>query len=250
MYNPMDLSGKHVVVTGASSGIGRETAIRASKLGARVTIIARNEAAMQETISLMDSPEQHGYYVCDLTQIEEIESLVKTLVKERGAVDGFVHSAGIGEARPLKMTKYSYTDKMMKIHTLAFIELVRCLNQKSNLNDGASLVGVSSIAAKFGNVAQGGYSAAKAAMEGFLSPAAKELSLRRIRINAVAYAMVKTPMYEGFCGYASSKSQEELTRNQPLGLVELPDAANVILFLLSDAVRFITAASIPVFAGY
>lgn len=249
MYNPMDLTGKKVIITGASSGIGRETAIRASRLGATVSLVARNEIALQETLAAME-PGSHACYLCDLSQTEEIEPLVKRIVAEQGPQDGFVHSAGIGNARPLKMTNPKFTEPMLRVHTFAFIEFVRCLSLRKNLNNGASLVGVSSVAAQKGAASQGAYAAAKAAMEGFIRPAAEELAPRGIRINNVAFAMVKTPMFEGFRDAAGQQEQEEMLRRHYLGIIDVEDAANMLLFMLSDAVRYITASTIPVFSGY
>ena len=103
MINPMDLTGKHILITGASSGIGQATAIQASKLGAKVTLVARREDALRETIQQMDNPELHAYYPFDMSNIEGIEGVVDKLVKEQGPLDGFLHSVGIGALRALKM---------------------------------------------------------------------------------------------------------------------------------------------------
>jgi len=250
MYNPMDLTGKKIIITGASSGIGRETAIRASRLGAAVSLVARNEAALQETLAAMEPGPDHAYYLCDLSQTEEIEPLVKRIVAEQGSQDGFVHSAGIDKVRTLKTMKPKFVEEMMRINTFAFIEFIRCLSLKQNMNDGASLVGISSVAAIQGAIGQGSYAAAKAAMNGVLMPLARELAPRRIRVNTVAFSMVKTPMYENFRSYAGETELAGVEQGQCLGIIEKEDAAHMILFLLSDAVRYITGSTIPVFAGH
>lgn len=247
MINPMELTGKHILITGGSSGIGRACAIQASRLGARVTLIARREEALKETISMMDDPSEHAYFVADLSEVDAIDGLVKSIVAERGAIDGFCHSAGIGDARVLKMSKPKYVEKMFQIHTFAFYELVRCLSLKKNLNDGASLIGVSSVAAEKGNISQGVYGGAKGAMNSFLQPAAKELGKRGIRINTVAYAMVNTPMFESFL---ETGGDDKVTQRQHMGLIDIESAANAAMFLLSDASKFITASVLPVYAGY
>lgn len=247
MINPMDLTGKHILITGGSSGIGRQCAIQASRLGARVTLVSRNEEKLRETIRMMDRPNEHACYPFDLNETDKIEALVKTIVAQRGAVDGFCHSAGIGTARMLKSSKSAYVEKMFRIHEFAFIELVRCLAQKGRSNDGASFVGVSSVAAEKGNLSQGVYAAAKASMNAFTRPVAQELSHRKIRVNTVAYAMVNTDMFQEFLG---NGGDDKVLERQFLGTIDAESAANAIVFLLSDACKYITASTLPVYAGY
>lgn len=245
MINPMTLDGKHILITGGSSGIGRECAIRSSNLGAHVTIIARNAENLKETIQLMSNPKCHTWYEFDLNETEEIETLINRIVKEQGSVDGFCHAAGISPVRTLKMLNNKFLEKMFRIHEYAFVEIIRSLSMKKNLNDGASLIGISSVAARRGSFAHGAYSAAKASMEGILASLAMELSSRRIRINAVSFGMVDTNMYQDFLNYGDENSLEK----QYLGVIDLESAANMITFLLSDACKYITASTIPVWAG-
>ena len=134
MVNPLDLTGKHIVITGASSGIGRQSAIQASRLGAHVTLIARSEEKLRETVGQMDQPALHACYAADLSETDQIEPLVQKIVSQRGAVDGFCHAAGMGEARPIRMIKPVFVERMLRIHTYAFIELVRCLSLKGNVH--------------------------------------------------------------------------------------------------------------------
>ena len=247
MPNPMDLTGKHVLITGGSSGIGRECAVQASRLGARVTLIARREEALRETVSLMDCPGEQGAYAFDLSQTGRIEELVGRIVRERGPVDGLCHAAGIGTARDLKMTKPAFVEKMFRVHTFAFLELVRCLSLKGCCHEGASFVGISSVAAEKGNVSQCAYASAKAAMNGFVVPASQELAKRKIRINNVAYAMVDTDMYREFL---DAGGDPKVMSRQLLGVISVESAADAVMFLLSGASQFITGAVLPVYAGY
>lgn len=247
MINPMNLSGKHIIITGASSGIGRSSAIQASRLGAKVTLIARREDKLRETIGLMQDNSKHTYYVFDLNNTEEIEALIKNIVTEQGSVDGLCHAAGIATPRPLKLSKPNYVSKMFSVHVFAFAELVRVLSLRHNLNEGASLVGISSVAAERGNTAQEIYGAAKGAMNSFLKPAAKELARRKIRINNVAYGVVDTEMYQEFL---ANGGNEEVIKQQYLGVIDTETAANAVMFLLSDASKFTTGSVLPVYAGY
>ncbi len=246
MINPMDLTGKHILITGGSSGIGRQCAIQASRLGARVSVIARREEELQKTIALMEKPSEHAYFVADLNETDKIEDLVKSIVAQRGAVDGFCHAAGIATVRTLKMSKPAFVEKMFRINTFAFFELMRCLIMKDHMNDSGSLIGVSSVAAERGYPAQSVYGASKAAMHGYLYPAAQELSVRRIRVNTVAFAMVNTCMFDEFI---ENGGNAELLKAQKLGTIDVESAANAVMFLLSDASRYVTATVLPVYAG-
>ncbi len=247
MINPMCLEGKHILVTGASSGIGQQCAIQASKLGAKVTLVARNMKRLQDTVSLMDGDNIHSYYPFDLTQLDRIDSFIKVIVAEQGAIDGFCNAAGVSTLRPLKFINYQYLDSALRVNLYAFIELVRCLSLKKNLNNGASIVGISSVAAEDGNPGQASYSIAKAGINGFIHPAARELAKRKIRINNVAFSMVNTEMFKEFMENSGS---EGLINRQYLGIVDVESAANAVMFLLSDASKYITETVIPVYAGY
>lgn len=242
----MDLSGKHIVVTGASSGIGRATCIQASKLGARISLIARNEDRLKETISLMEGDE-HSYYVFDLNEIEGIDGLIARIVQDAGAIDGLVHCAGLGLNRPLKLAKPDFVEKMTIIHYFAFVELMRAASSRKRSNDGASYIGISSVAAVHGNKTQGIYSASKGAMNAVVHPFAKELAPRRIRVNTIAFGMVETEMYKGFL--ESGGNNDELLREQYLGIIPVEIAGNTICFLLSDAGKYITGGTLNYDAG-
>ena len=245
MINPLDLSNKHILITGGSSGIGRQCAIQASRLGAKVTLLARSEERLLETIHQSDHPEKHACYPIDLSETNCIEGLVKQIVTERGSVDGFVHAAGIAPVRMLKQTTPKFIEKMFRIHSYALFELIRCLSLGENLHDRASLVTVSSVAARRGNISQSAYGAAKASTEGFLNPIALELGHRGIRFNAIEYGFVDTVLAEDFMEYGDLSN----LKPQYLGVIDKESAANLVMFLLSDACPFITATVIPCGGG-
>lgn len=245
MINPMNLTGKHIVITGGSSGIGRQCAVQASQLGAKVTLIARKEEQLKDTIHLMECPEKHEYLNFDLSETEKIEELVGKIVLQRGAVDGLCHAAGTSPMRMIRQTNPIFFEKTLRLHVFSFVELVRCLSIKKNLNDGASLIGISSWSAENGDISQSAYSAAKACMNGFLHPAALELASRKIRINTVAYGSVDTPMIQ----MAIDNGANPDMVGQKLGLIDVESAANAVIFLLSDACRYITGSVLPVYAG-
>lgn len=240
MINPMDLSGKHIVITGGSAGIGRAAAVQASKLGAKISLIARNENKLDETISMLEG-EDHSRYVYDLNEVYGIANLIKEIVEKDGPIDGLVHAAGIGLNRPVKLTKPDFLLDNMKIHFLAFSELIRDASARKNSNEGACYLGISSVASIHGNKTQGAYSAAKSAMNAIVHPYAKELAAKSIRVNTIAFGMVETDMYKGFL--ESGGNNDELLREQYLGVIPVEYAGNTICYMLSDAAKYITGST-------
>lgn len=249
MVNLMDLTDKRIIVTGASSGIGRATSILLSKLGATLIMIARSEEKLKETLANLDGKD-HKYYCYDLKDLEGIESLIKMIVSENGAVDGFVHSAGIGNTRPFKMMKPEFLREVMEINFNSFVEIARCITKKNYFNENTSIVGISSIASVQGNQSKTAYCASKAAMDAAIRCMAKELAPKKIRVNSVMPGLIKTDIYEAFLDRSvDSQDAKNVMARQYLGLGEPIDVANMIAYLLSDAAKFITGTSIPIDGG-
>ena len=246
MYNPMDLTEKHILVTGASRGIGKAVCILAAKLGAKVALAARNEEALRETVSMMEGKDHHLVTV-DLAQEGSAEYLVKETVAANGKIDGFVHCAGITADIPLKMSKFPKAKEIMNINFFCFLEMLRLVSGKKFSNEGASIVGISSAAAVRGNKSQEMYAASKSAIMGVVSPAAKELAPRGIRVNSVVLSMVDTDMYQVFLNDGGDEAA--LLQSQYLGILSPEDAANGICFLLSDAARMITGTNMVIDGG-
>lgn len=251
-FNPMVLTGKQILITGASSGMGRQTAITASRLGARIICVARREKRLKETISLL-SGEGHRYYSVDLSDVSAIEEFVKRMNTECGCIDGLVHCAGDVVTRPLHMNKY---DKMLGSFGavyFAFTEIVRCLMKKGYFADGGSIVAVSSVSVTsvHGRKAKVAYSSARAALECTARCLASELAERRIRVNTVQAGLVETEMAQNYLSdNADSEKVREFDTRQLLGKIGVEEIANVFAFLLSDATTHITGANVLVDGGY
>ena len=243
----MDLTGKHIVITGASAGIGRAASIQASRLGARVSLIARNEEKLRETLSLMEG-EGHSAYPSDLSAIDQIDGLIASIAENGGAFDGLVHCAGLGNNRPLKLSKPDFVEQMTRINYFAFVELVRSASARKRTNDGASYLGISSTAAFQGGKTQGVYAASKGAINAAVHVFAKELAPRKIRVNAVAFGMVETDMYRK-CFLDAGGNNDELLRGQYLGVIPVDYAAGAICFMLSDASKYMTGGTLKYDAG-
>lgn len=252
MFNLVDLQRKHIVVTGASRGIGRETAILCSRLGAHITCVARNEEKLKETVAMLEGS-GHGYMQMDFEKIDEIEPAVKKLVDTYGAVDGLVYAAGIGGAYPINLLKPIHVEQLIRVDLLGFIEIVRCVSRKKRYNEGMRIVGISSTAAFQGDKVKTAYSAAKAGMNGAMRCMAVELAQKGIAVNSVAPGMVATDMYKSWLSRnsdgAESDANKWLLAKQYLGIGEPKDVAAAVAFLLSPAARFITGVCLPVDGG-
>lgn len=253
MYDYIHMEGKHILVTGGASGIGRQTAIILSEMGARVSILDLQEEGLKETLSMMKG-EGHTIHAVDLSKIEELEPLVVGIVKEYGAFDGYVQCAGIVKNLPLINYKFERLHKIMLVNFYSFFEIVRILSKKGRFNEGMSIVGISSVAATQGATAQAAYAASKAAMNGAMRCMAKELGEKGIRLNTVLPAATATAMYNEYMELKANMKQTEMvvqpSPRQYLGMNTPADVANAIIFLLSPASRRITGVQLPVDGGY
>jgi len=249
MINPMDLSEKIILVTGASSGIGRASAIQLSKLGGRVVLVARNKERLNETIGMMEG-KGHTAYSFDLIQIEKIEELIRQIVQENGALNGLVHCAGIAPMRPLSLTKSNFLHDVMLINFYSFVELVRCITKKGNYVIGASMIGLSSAASKLGDKSKSAYCASKAALDSAVRCMAKELATKDIRVNTVMPGFVRTKMYTDYMTeHGNTPDAEKILARQYMGITEPEDIANAIIYLLCDSAKTITGTSFLVDGG-
>lgn len=249
MINPMDLTGKRILVTGATGGIGVETAIQLSKLGAKVVICGRNEEKLQSVYEQLEG-EGHYKFLFDLNDIDSIESIIKAMVDECGSFHGLAFCAGIAPMRPLKMTKRDNMINVMDANLFSFVEIVRCLSKKGNFADEGSMVAISSTASIQGKQSKVAYSASKAALDGAIRCLVCDLKKKKIRINSVMPCWVNTRMYTGYIDkYPDTFEVQEIKEKQYMGVTEPIEIANTVAFLLSDAAKTITGTSILIDGG-
>lgn len=244
-YNPFSLSGKVILVTGASSGIGQETAIQCSKLGATVVITARNQSRLQETFDKLEG-EGHMQIIADLTNSEDLQRLVE----EVPVLDGCVNNAGIQKYLPTPFINEEDLMKILHTNTIAPIMLTRTLVKKKKIRKGGSVVFTSSLAGNYksspGNAM---YSTSKGALSGFMRNAAIDLAAKGIRCNAVNPGMIVTPIMTE--NSALTEEQWKLNEKKyPLGRFGTPqDVALGIVYLLSDAAVWVTGTSLVIDGG-
>jgi len=250
VINPINLQGKNILVTGASSGIGKGIAIFLSKLGANVIMAARNEEKLKETYNELEKG-NHSYYLIDLNNLDEIEGMLSDICSSGRKLNGIVHSAGISRTVPIQYLKLEDLKSIMTVNFYAFVELVKHFSKRKYNDNGGSIVAISSISSKVGARGLAAYCASKGALESAIRAMALELAPRNIRINSVAPSMIKTQIYDGLLDIVNNNDFEaDLKKRQIMGLGSPEDVASAAAFLLSDASRFITGTSIIVDGGY
>lgn len=243
-YNPYSLSGRTVLVTGASSGIGRRTAIECSKLGATVIITARNEARLAETLNQMTG-NGHTSIAADLTRTEQMEGLVDAVP----TTDGLVLCAGQGLTSPFLYNTPEKYDQIFQVNLFSPIELLRQLVRKKKLKAESSVVMVSSIAGN-GSYLNGNsaYGASKAALNAMMKFSAKELAPKKIRVNSVNPGVMNTAIIN-----RDILQNEQLKKESERYLLkrfgEPRDIALGIIYLLSDAAQWVTGQSLVINGG-
>ena len=242
---PFHLNGKTILVTGASSGIGKQVAISASKMGARIILTGRNSEALNDTLSQL-SGNDHLIIQADLIKQNEREGLVQTIP----SLDGLVYCAGVVKPFPIKFIDQLKIDETLNINYEVPVLLMAGILQKKKLNRDASLVFLSSIAGQHPYKGGSIYSGSKAAIESFVKVLGMELSSQGIRANSLSPAMVKTPMYDKAASEISPEEMEKHVSTYPLGAGLPEDVANAAVFLLSPASRWITGINITLDGGY
>lgn len=246
MYNPYSLYRKTILVTGASSGIGKAAAIECSKMGATVIAVGRNEERLKETLSMLDTKDS-SYYMCDLTDSMSVDQMVASIP----VVDGLINNAGIGIVKPLKFINEADFTTLLKADTIAPILLLQKMIKKKKINRGGSVVFTSSMAA-LGGVTNGNsmYVACKGAISSFVLNAALELGPQNIRVNAVCPAMINTPLvHDG--DIENEEHLKEMEKQYPLRKFGEPeDVAWAMIYLLSDAARWVTGTNMVVDGGF
>jgi NAD(P)-dependent dehydrogenase (short-subunit alcohol dehydrogenase family) len=245
MYNPFSLIGKTILITGASSGIGRATAIECSKMGARLIITGRNQDRLHETRSLLDGAD-HILFAYDLTLEGDIKELCALLPND---IDGVAHCAGVSSLKPIIGLNTQNLQDIFSTNYYAPVLLTKYLVKSKKLKQGASLVYVGSISG-VSNVATAlsAYGSSKSALNSFVQYAALELAGKHVRCNAVLPGRIETQLLQN-----QTMSEEELQKDiakYPLHRYGTPtEVAQAIIYLLSDATKWVTGTSITIDGG-
>lgn len=242
MYNPFSLEGKTILVTGASSGIGKSTAIECSKLGATLIITARNEQRLTETFNQLEGS-NHSMILADMTKEDDLKSLVKSLPR----LDGVVLSAGVGITLPLKFASRKKIDFVFETNFYQTVELMRLIHKNKLLNSGASAVFVDSISAFCPELGNGIYGASKAALLAWMKYLAHEIA-PAVRVNCVCPGMTDTPLIHR--GTITEEQHAEDAKKYPMKRYGKPEEiAYGIIYLLSDASSWVTGIALTIDGG-
>lgn len=250
--NPLDLTGKHIIVTGASSGIGLATSRLICEMGGHVSMVARNEDKLHE--SSKGLPENcFDIFPFDLLETERISDLVNTIREKKGPLGGLVHSAGNFAVTPLRAFDPVEYRLLYDLHVAAFFMLSQASCSRRNADKtGVSVVAVSSILAKTGKEGASTYGSAKGALLSAVKSLAVEYAPKLMRFNCVCPGWVETPMLESIKELHPDQNSfdEDVTNKHPLGLGKPIDVANAVCFLLSEASRWITGTNLVLDGGF
>ena len=240
---PLSLQGKHILLTGASSGMGRVFAQMIAAQGGRVSLLARNEERLNNTLESLKG-EGHHVIVCDLTD----ENQLKNAVGKVDSLDGIVLCAGINEFVPVKFINQEKINRMFQTNFFSQLLLVQMLLKKKLVNKGASIVFISSISSLLGVQGTLLYASSKGAINSSVRVLASELAGQKIRVNAICPGIVKTEMLSGTNIDEETFIQQEA--KYPLGLGTPEDVGYAVLFHLSDVSRWLTGQCMVIDGGF
>lgn len=243
-YNPFSLENKVILITGASSGIGRAIAVECSKLGATIIASGRNEQRLYETLEML-AGSGHSTLVADFNNEDDLERIT-----DIAGLDGLVHSAGILETLPFSFTTPKKLSSIMKVNFEIPFSITQQLLKKKKLNKESSIVFISSLSG-YSTVASGisAYSASKGAICASVRVMALELAPKKIRVNAVCPGMVKTEMNTENSTLTNEQLLKDEFANYPLGYGSAEDVAQSVVFLLSGASKWITGSNLVLDGG-
>ncbi len=250
MKEPMSLDGKKILITGASSGIGRAAAIYCSELGARLVLNGRDGNRLEETVDALHGT-GHITFIQDFYQQPDCSELFKTALSDGQKFDGFVHCVGIAQVMPLKSLSQERLHKVMSTNFYSFVELARNFVKKSNCNDGASVLGVSGAILSYPRKYELSYIASKAAIEAAIQVMAVEYGKRRIRVNCISPGNVDTEMSRKITNELDNQEARKIAIERAIFGMQTPeDIAKVCAFLMSDESSTITSSIIHADGGY
>ncbi|QDQ39996.1 SDR family oxidoreductase [Legionella geestiana] len=244
------LAGQNILVTGASSGIGRACAIACANMGARVILSGRNADALDATRAMMISPELHYVAPLDLASLELIQPTMLELVQATGPLNGIAHCAGMHITRPLRILSAQNISDVVNINVTSGIMLAKAFRHKQVSTRPASIVFLSSITGLVGQPAIVPYAISKGALLAATKSLAIELAPEKIRVNSVLPGVVHTPMSDEWFEKLNTEQIDVIKSAHPLGLGKPEDVANAVVYLLSPAASWITGTNLIIDGGY
>lgn len=228
-----DFSGKKILVTGASSGLGRATAVLLSQTGAKLVLMARREKELQNTLQMLKGT-GHSYIVCDMAKFDDVIRAIKMNVTSDGRkYNHVVHCAGSVQTAPLRGLTQDILDTMIHTNFYSFAAILKCASSKRLFDDGGTVIGVSSGVARYGQKGNGAYGASKAAMNSLALTAVREFAARKIKVKILSSGAICTEMWEKI---SSISTLPPFVDGDIQGFMSPMQVANVIAVLLSEEV--------------
>lgn len=244
------LSNKTILITGASSGIGRSCAVQCSKMGASLLLMGRNVDELNRTVSELQPGTKVEIIVADFSKMVDLELVIAEKILTIGKIAGFIHCAGVEKTLPLKKQTSEVFQSIFDINVLAGFELAKIISLKKYKAEKASFVFIASVAGMVGESGKTIYSASKGAVISGARSMSMELARSDIRVNSISPAMVKTPILEKMFDGIGEEATQNIIKKHPLGIGEPEDVANACVFLLSDAAKWITGTNLVIDGGY
>lgn len=253
MYNPFSLTGKTILITGASSGIGQAIAKSCSDQGARLLLLGRDIDRLKETELLCENGEEHKFLSVDLSENQNWNLILNNLLTEIGKleINGFVHAAGVSPTIPFKVLKQKQVLDTFQLNIFSAIPIIQEIT-KSGIrpSGGSSIILISSVMSEVGEKGKSVYAMTKSAIIGMVKSLALEYADKKIRFNAISPSVVNTPLSEKSYYRINELAMNQMILNHPLGLGEPSDIGNAAVFLLSNASSWITGTNLIVDGGY
>lgn len=244
MKNIIDLTGMKILVAGGSSGIGRQTAIMLSQVGAKIFLVARRKEKLEETMEMLEGS-GHKPYAFDLADTGGISELLKKIVENNGKMQGLVYSAGMLDLRPYSVASYDSVIKTMTVNFFSFFEMVRIFAKKSVSDRNSKIVAISSAASYRPSKGQAAYAASKAAMEASIRVLAKEFMPRNIKINYIRPGWTETPL----TAQLDKENEQHELSGQPLGAIQPEEISTMVAYLMSSVADKITGRAFDIDGG-
>ena len=250
-FNPFSLEGKVIVISGAASGIARQCAISCSRMGGRLILLDLNAEGLQETLGMVERPEEHFWASINLLDYDKVSEIIKEAVAKVGRINGLLNCAGISTTNLFKLTKPEELDKFFQVNVYTGYFLAQECTKMGNFSkEGGSIVFFSSVAGSFGEVGKSTYGMTKASLLNLAKHLACELSRKKIRVNSISPGAIETPINMNLPHMKDPEKRAALEAQHLLGLGETTDIANACVYLLSDASRWVTGTNLFVDGGF
>ena len=242
-----EFNNKNIIITGASSGLGRKISINLDRLGANLVLVGRNQKSLNKTKSLMNN--KHNYILSDLSNLNDLKRKIKKIFKEK-KYDGLVHGAGDYLLSPIQLVKEKEIINSININLTSPYLITKEFCKRNNHNPDASIVFISSVAGLVGSSSLSAYSMTKSGQIGLTKSLAVEMSSKKVRVNCVSPGLIDSRISNILSSSMTEDSFENIKKKHLLGLGKYSDVTSCILFLLSEKSRWITGSNMVVDGGY